>query len=49
MKLQAIWIFSLFIDHVKSSPKWNPGKMNGEYVNVRHFVPVTFFIQYKPS
>lgn len=30
---------------VESMPKWNPGKSNGEPVNVRYTIPVTFRLQ----
>lgn len=30
---------------VKSMPKWNPGKQNGEYVRVAYTVPIVFRLQ----
>lgn len=30
---------------VESMPKWNPGKNNGEPVNVRYTIPITFRLQ----
>lgn len=30
---------------IKSMPKWNPGKQNGQVVNVRYRIPITFKLQ----
>ncbi len=30
---------------IKSMPKWNPGKQNGQVVNVRYSIPITFKLQ----
>lgn len=30
---------------IKSMPKWNPGKQNGQVVNVRYRIPMTFKLQ----